>query len=348
MPRLRRFIALAATATVCLSMTAYAATAGVPSQTEPSTTTTTSPAPPPTTTTTADTPTTAGTAPGSSSSTTSPNAPPPVGGITQVTQPTTTTTQPNGSPGFFATTTTSTTTALLGGDGGSFSGPRVLPPGAQEQIDAVVRTPPNSSVKLIAALQPLIDMGMPEAQAYALGFGRFPVAGLANFSDDWLYPRFDGYFHFHHGTDVFAVGGLPARAPADGVMRQSADSLGGTTVYVTEPDGTYYYLAHLSAYVEGQVSGQLVKTGEVVGYVGNTGDAQGGATHVHFEVHPGGGGPVDPKPYLDQWLDDALAAVPALIAGMRAKAAPASASNLRLPSSSSAAFAAPAVPARSQ
>jgi hypothetical protein len=225
----------------------------------------------------------------------------------------------------------------------------VIPPGAQALIDAVRRTPPNSNADLIASLRPLIDAGLTEQQAYFLGMGRFPVAGPANFSDDWLYPRFDGGFHFHHGCDVFAAGGTPVRSPANGVLRQSSDTLGGITDYVTQSDGTYFYMAHLSAYVVGQRSGQQVKVGDIIGFVGNTGDAAGGATHVHFEVHPGGGGPVDPKPYLDQWLADAKAAVPALIASIKGTAAAAPAPGLprRMAGWPSDAFAAPAVPARS-
>jgi hypothetical protein len=228
--------------------------------------------------------------------------------------------------------------------------PHVLPPGAQAVIGSVVRSAPNSTAALVAALQPLVDLGLTPEQAAVLGMGRFPVGGLANFSDDWLEPRFDGYFHFHHGTDVFAQGGLPVRAPADGTLRQSSDTLGGTAVYVTEADGTYYYMAHLSAYVEGEVTGQPVKAGDVIGFVGNSGDAQGGATHVHFEIHPNGGGPVDPKPFLDQWLADALAAAPALVNSVRAAKDPASipVSLARVQAIPADTFAGPGQPALSQ
>ncbi|HMC51893.1 MAG TPA: M23 family metallopeptidase, partial [Acidimicrobiales bacterium] len=144
--------------------------------------------------------------------------------------------------------------------------------------------------------------------------GRFPVAGYAWYSDDWLEPRVGPPFHLHQGNDVFADCGLPVRSPLDGVLRLTNDPLGGASAYVTQADATYVYMAHLSAYVAGEVNGQTVRTGQVVGFVGNTGDAQGGACHVHFELHPLGGAAVDPKPSLDQWINDALAAVPRLVA----------------------------------
>jgi len=89
---------------------------------------------------------------------------------------------------------------------------------------------------------------------------------------------------------------------------------GGNAAYVTETDGTWYYMAHLDSFVAGLSSGTTVHTGQLVGYTGDTGNAKGGAPHVHFEIHPKGGAAVDPKPILDQWLADALAGVPALLA----------------------------------
>jgi hypothetical protein len=162
---------------------------------------------------------------------------------------------------------------------------------------------------------------MTKTDAAVLGFGRFPVAGPANFTDDWLNPRFTPVFHLHEGTDIFAPMGTPVRAPVDGVVRHSAGGAGGTAAYVTTKEGHEVYLAHLSAYSDVK-PGQTVKVGDVVGYVGNTGNAAGGATHLHFEIHPKGKGPVNPKPYLDQWLAQAMAAVPQLVASLNGAPAP--------------------------
>ena len=192
--------------------------------------------------------------------------------------------------------------------------PRVVPPGFQQMINSVRRSKANSTTNLLAALQPLQDLGLTQEEAIAQGFGRFPIAGYASFVDDWWFPRFTPTFHLHQGTDIFAAHGTPVRSPVDGVLRQGNGPVGGLAAYVTQPDGTYFYLAHLSAFVEGQTTGQEVKVGEIVGYVGDSGNAQGGAPHVHLQLHPKGGPPVNPKPYLDQFIAEAMEAVPSLIA----------------------------------
>ena len=229
--------------------------------------------------------------------------------------------------------------------------PRVVPPGAQAAIDAVKRTPANSTKKLVEALRPLQNLGLTEEEAIQIGFGRFPVGGPATFTDDWLFPRFTPSFHLHQGTDVFAGLGTPVRSPVDGTLRHSNGAVGGLAAYVHEPNGTFYYLAHLRGFAPGQSSGRRVKVGEVIGYNGDSGNARGGPPHVHFEVHPRGGGAVNPKPFLDRWLGEALAAVPALIESLEAsrpRALVATGLTRRLADGGGAAFAAPVGPSQAQ
>jgi murein DD-endopeptidase MepM/ murein hydrolase activator NlpD len=205
----------------------------------------------------------------------------------------------------------------------STTGPKAsqtVPPDALAQINAVRRTAPNSTAGLIQALQALQDFGLTPEEAINVGFGHFPVAGQANWSDDWLMPRFTPTFHLHQGNDIFAPMNTPVRAVADGVVRFSQEPTGGNDVYLTVPDGTYYFCAHLNAYPPGLASGSSVKQGTVIGLVGNTGDAQGGATHCHFEIHPHGGPAVDPKATLDGWVNDAIANIPNVVAAYQANA----------------------------
>lgn len=233
------------------------------------------------------------------------------GASAQILPPTTTTTSP---PQYEGTTTT-TAPKLVGGGGDDPGdvGKGVIPPGYQKIINSVKRSKANNTKALLAALQPLVDKGMTPAQAAVVGFGRFPVAGEANFIDDWLFPRFSGAFHLHEGTDIFAPTGTPVRTPVDGVLRHASGGLGGTAAYVRTVEGHELYFAHLASYSELK-PGATLKVGDVIGYVGDTGNARGGAPHLHFEIHPKGKGPVNPKPYLDQWVAQALQAAPQLVA----------------------------------
>jgi murein DD-endopeptidase MepM/ murein hydrolase activator NlpD len=120
-----------------------------------------------------------------------------------------------------------------------------------------------------------------------------PVHGQGSFSRDFGAPRFAGGYHPHAGNDIFATQGTPIVAPFDGIATTTPNELGGLAVKVYGRPG-YVYNAHLSRY------GKLgsVKAGDVIGFVGNTGDALGGPPHDHFEFHPGNGPPVDPYPYI--------------------------------------------------
>lgn len=122
-----------------------------------------------------------------------------------------------------------------------------------------------------------------------------PVPG-GSFINDWGFARSGG--RTHEGTDVFAPKGTRILAPDSGRVSLRSNTLGGTTVWLTGDAGISYYLAHLDGYPGGLSTGDRVAKGQVVGYVGNTGNARGTASHLHIQMHPGGGSPVNPYPTL--------------------------------------------------
>ncbi len=121
------------------------------------------------------------------------------------------------------------------------------------------------------------------------------VGPVHSYRDTWGAPRSGG--RSHKGTDVFAPMGSPSYAVTDGVVtRTSSSANGGLQVYLRGDDGNEYFYAHMSSYVAR--AGQRVSAGQLIARVGDTGNARGTSPHVHFEVHPGGGYPVNPYPYV--------------------------------------------------
>jgi murein DD-endopeptidase MepM/ murein hydrolase activator NlpD len=110
-------------------------------------------------------------------------------------------------------------------------------------------------------------------------------------------------------VDILAKRGTPVLSADSGtVLRLSKNSLGGTTIYATDPEKRFvFYYAHLDHYAEGLFEGKSVAQGEVIGYVGTTGNAPKNTPHLHFQVMRfvdarqwWNGPPLDPRPYLAQ------------------------------------------------
>jgi len=134
----------------------------------------------------------------------------------------------------------------------------------------------------------------------------FPVYGPSSFSDDFGAPRADTAWH--HGNDIFAPKGAPILAVADGTLFLVGwNTIGGNRFWLRDLQGNEFYHAHLSAFSPLARDGAHVHAGDVIGFVGNTGDAEGTPPHLHFEVHPvellwkGYDGVMDPYPYLLAW-----------------------------------------------
>jgi len=137
-----------------------------------------------------------------------------------------------------------------------------------------------------------------------------PVQGItpAQLQDTFTDARSQG--RVHDAIDILAAEGTPVLAVADGTVEKLFDSeRGGLTVYQFEPGGKYcYYYAHLQRYADGLAEKKAIKRGEVIGYVGHTGNASPDAPHLHFEIHRLG-------PEKQWWKGESLNPYPVLRGG---------------------------------
>ena len=121
-----------------------------------------------------------------------------------------------------------------------------------------------------------------------------PLEAPYSFGNDWGDPRSGG--RTHKGTDIVAQRDHPTVAVADGVVHLRTSNLGGISIWLDADYGTAYYYAHLSGYAD-VADGGKVRKGQVIGYNGDSGNAQGGIPHLHIEIHPGGRGSAAVNPY---------------------------------------------------
>ncbi len=113
-----------------------------------------------------------------------------------------------------------------------------------------------------------------------------PVQGGASFSNTWGARRSGG--RTHKGVDMFNARNTPLIAVSDGRIKVSSNSLGGLSSHIYADNGVVYYYTHLESHPAGLRSGQRVSKGDIVGYLGNSGNARYTSPHLHFEIRPGG------------------------------------------------------------
>ncbi len=172
--------------------------------------------------------------------------------------------------------------------------PISLPPGG-EPSDAPTPQPSASKTPAIVAASPVapvvsptpdvsgeITPATPDASAKLL----IPVAGVTaeQLSDTYNDARSEG--RTHNAIDIIAPRGTPVLAAADGrIVKLFYSERGGITIYQLDPDNrTVYYYAHLERYADGLTEDHFARRGEVIGYVGDTGNSGTGNYHLHFSV----------------------------------------------------------------
>ncbi|MGE5689228.1 MAG: choice-of-anchor P family protein [Pseudomonadota bacterium] len=167
-------------------------------------------------------------------------------------------------------------------------------PSSEKPLKGGAKLPPVR--RTIPSLQPKLTKG-----GYV-----FPVHGPASFVDTFGAGR--AVVGWHHGEDIFAPMGAPILAVARGTLFSVGwNDIGGLRFWLRDDKGNEFYYAHLSAYSPLAVDGARVQPGDVIGFVGNSGDADTTPPHLHFEIHPVGllglgyDGVINPYRYLLAW-----------------------------------------------
>lgn len=161
-------------------------------------------------------------------------------------------------------------------------------------------TPPTSGIEIPPQDEPAAtaQSGAPPAPAATPSFKLIiPVAGIKpnQLRDTFNEMRSEG--RIHNAMDIMAPGGAPVLAATEGkIAKLLISDRGGITIYqLSKDEKLVFYYAHLQRYADGLTEGQVAKQGEVIGYVGDTGNAGTGNYHLHFALWS----VADPKRYWD-------------------------------------------------
>ena len=186
---------------------------------------------------------------------------------------------------------------------------RPTTPGLRSTPPRPSPTAPREPGRSIPGAPPEVVQAAPEVTARLTRGGYvFPVFGSAAFGNTFGAFRADVAGKWHHGEDLVAPYGTPLLAVADGTLFSVGwNEIGGWRLWLRDEAGNEFYYAHLSAYSPLAIAGKRVRAGDVLGFVGDSGDADGGVPHLHFEIHPveflgyGYDGAVAPYPFLIAW-----------------------------------------------
>ncbi len=184
--------------------------------------------------------------------------------------------------------------------------PATSTPSAEPVAAPAAKQPPGG------AARPATKSSTPNRDASPTASARggallIPVQGIRAEQLSDTYGDARGSDRSHNAMDIMAPTGTPVLAVSDGRLAKIFDSkAGGLTLYQFDPSETYnYYYAHLDRYAEGLTEGQMLRRGQVIGYVGSTGNANPAAPHLHFAVYRLGpekrwheGAPINPYPLL--------------------------------------------------
>ena len=187
--------------------------------------------------------------------------------------------------------------AWLGREMSKLQAERKARAGTARQLDAL-RVKLAADMNRLSRLSVSARTSRSSYQGRVVGSIACPVKPPYSYTDSWGAPRSGGRRR-HKGTDIMNPMGNNLLAAANGrVIRRQSGGAGGNMLYIRGDDGNEYFYAHLSGYDASAPPGARVSAGQTVGYNGNTGDARGGPPHLHFEIHPGGSGAINPYPWV--------------------------------------------------